>query len=469
MTVTIFLVGLITHSSMIHVELDAFCSTSLTVRCFMRVLLLAENCNPDWPSLPIVGYKLCRAIGEHIDTVVATHIRNRPNIERSGMGRCSVCYFDNEYIASPMYKTASLLRGGNSVAWTTGMAMNYLPYLVFEHQVWNKFQSDLQAKKFDLVHRVIPMSPTLPSPMAKLSPQPFIIGPLNGGLKWPRGYSAELAREREYLTYFRNVFRFLPYSQSTFHRASAILAAFSHTIRDLPHTNPDRVFDIPEVGIDPDLFASPLKRTPSTPITFLYVGRLVPYKCPDVAISAFASDPLLRNHKLRIVGDGPERQRLEQMILDHNLTHCVTLVGSVNQAQVGDEMRKADVFVFPSIRELGAGVVVEAMASSLPCIVVEYGAPGELVGNERGICIPLGSKSSMTQAFGQAMLQLASSPDEIVRIGDRASEYAMRFFTWDAKAKQVLDIYDWVLGRRQDRPVVFSRNTMPSPKDCKSL
>lgn len=170
----------------------------------MRVLILADDCNPEWPSLPVVGFKLVRSLADHADVVVATHVRNRPNIERVGMGKCEVVYLDNEYIAAPMARLAKILRGGDSVAWTTNVAMNYLPYLAFEREAWREFGGDLKSGRFDLVHRITPMSPTLPSPMAKWSPRPFVIGPLNGGLKWPAGFTAELAREREYLTYARS-------------------------------------------------------------------------------------------------------------------------------------------------------------------------------------------------------------------------------------------------------------------------
>src|SRR6516165_2003518 len=138
----------------------------------LRVLLLADDCNPDWPSLPAVGYKTCKAIGEKIDAVVATHVRNKPAIARDGMGRCEVEYIDNEYIARPMFRLSLFLRGGNKVAWTTSLAMRYLPYLAFEREVWRRFKGELKAGRFDVVHRLTPMSPALPSPMAKWSPAP---------------------------------------------------------------------------------------------------------------------------------------------------------------------------------------------------------------------------------------------------------------------------------------------------------
>ena len=359
------------------------------------------------------GLQALLRLGNHVDTVVATQVRNRENIERVGMGKCEVVYLDNEYIAAPMHRLAKIIRGGNSVAWTTNMAMYYLPYLAFEREVWRKFGRDLKLGKFDLVHRITPMSPTLPSPMAKWSPRPFVIGPLNGGLKWPAGFAAELAREREYLTYLRNAFRILPYSHTMWRRSAAILAAFDHTINDLKATDKSRVFNVPEVGFDPELFSSPPQRQTDGRITFLYAGRLVPYKCADIAVAAFAAEPTLRHHRLRIVGDGPDRLRLEQLIRENHLEACVELAGQLTQAEVGQEMRRAEVFVFPSIRELGAGVVVEAMASAMTCVVTNYGAPGALVGTDRGIRIPLGSKEEVTRNFGKALAKVAESPDEI--------------------------------------------------------
>ena len=47
-----------------------------------EVLILADDCNPEWPSLPLVGYKAARAIADHADVVVATHVRNRDSIEK---------------------------------------------------------------------------------------------------------------------------------------------------------------------------------------------------------------------------------------------------------------------------------------------------------------------------------------------------------------------------------------------------
>lgn len=418
-----------------------------------RVLLLADDCNPDWPSLPVVGYKACRAIGERVDAVVATQVRNQPAITRDGIGRCDVVYIDNEYIARPMCRLSGILRGGNSVGWTTSLAMGYLPYLAFEREVWRRFSGELKEGQFDVVHRITPMSPTLPSPMAKWSPVPFVIGPLNGGLKWPRGFAREFSREKEWMTYVRGAHRLLPFYQATNANSAAILAAFPHTIADLPEGTRDRVIDVPEVGIDPETFSAPLERSRRDSMTLLYAGRLVPYKCPDVLLLALAACPNLRRHRVLIVGDGPERQPMERIVSEHELGSCVEFMGRIPQARVGQIMREADIFVFPSIRELGAGVVVEAMACGLACVVVDYGAPGRLVGPERGIRVPLGNKDQLVARFAAELAALVDNPAQVKALGAAARDYALGRHTWDVKARMIVEVYRWVLQQRAEKPV----------------
>ena len=155
----------------------------------LKVLILSDECNPEWPSLPIVGYKYAREIAQHCDVTIATHVRNRENIEKAADG-LDVVYLDTEYIAAPMFKLARWLLGGEEVAWSTSMIMNYLPYLAFEREVWKHFKPALKAGDFDLVHRITPMSPTLPIYIAHKLKLPFLIGPLNGNLDWPKAFQA---------------------------------------------------------------------------------------------------------------------------------------------------------------------------------------------------------------------------------------------------------------------------------------
>ncbi|SDX95579.1 glycosyltransferase family 4 protein [Citreimonas salinaria] len=414
-----------------------------------RVLLLADDFNPEWPSLPVVGYKYARALSRVCDVTVATHVRNRPNVEAAGPPM-EVVYLDNEWIAAPMHRLATRLRGGDQVAWSTSMAMGYLPYLAFERAAWQHFRAALHAGRFDLVHRMTPMTPTMPSWIARRLPVPFVLGPLNGNLDWPRAFAAEQARERERLRALRGLYRVLPYARSTYDSAAAVLCAFEHTRTDLAWVEDARIVPFPEIGFDADLFhaggAAPAgARDPQGRLRFLFAGRLVPYKLPELPVLAFARHPALRAHRLVILGDGPERPRIEALIAEHGLQDCVTLHGRTDQAGVANWMRNCDAFVFPSIRELGAGVVIEAMASGMDSIVTDYGAPGWLADQGRGITVPMAPLDTLVDGFAQAMLDAADDRAGMAARAETARRFAEDGFIWDAKAARTRDIYEAVL------------------------
>ncbi|WP_323717327.1 glycosyltransferase family 4 protein [Paracoccus aminovorans] len=411
----------------------------------LSILLLADDCNPEWPSLPIVGYKYTLALGRVARVVVATHVRNRENIEKAGpQPGVEFVFLDNERVAAPIYRLATWLRGGSEVAWSTNMIMQYLPYLAFEREAWKHFRKELRAGGFDLVHRITPMTPTLPSYIAGKLAVPFVIGPLNGNLPWPREFRSEQKRERERLRVLRNVAKHLPYARKTYARAALVLAGFEHTMQELRPLAPDRVVNFPEIGYDPAIFHAARKAPAFAgpgPYRFLFAGRLVPYKLPDVAVLAFADAPELAGHSLHIVGDGPEMARLREIVASRGLQDIVHFEGRRSQAELAQMMRDFDGFVFPSIRELGAGVVIEAMACGMTCFVADYGAPGHLAGRGRGVTVPIREHAGYVAAFRQALAGAVADPATASAQAAAGQSYAETLYPWDRKAQETMLYY----------------------------
>ncbi len=418
-----------------------------------RVLVLAESCNPEWPSLPIVGYKYAKAMANYADITLVTHVRNRPAIEAAKDMPVPIHYIDTEWLAAPLYRLSKVLRGNDQVAWSTSTIMKYPSYLAFEFQAWHHFRMKVQASQFDLIHRITPMSPTIPSPIAKRAGIPFIIGPLNGNLDWPADFREEQHREKERARALRAFYKIAPYARSTQNASACILAAFEHTKRDLNLADNKSIVSFPEIGYDPEIFFSDGRRTPFSRrgnYEFLFVGRLVPYKLAEAAIKAFATSTTLRQHKLTVIGDGPEYPRLYQLVQDLEADEIISLEGKKTQREVAEAMRKADAFVFPSIRELGAGVVIEAMACGALNIVVDYGAPGALVANGRGVAIPIAPLAEIVNSLQSAMEHCIQQPDHHASLAVAGHDYAESLYTWDAKAQHTASIYEAVL---QGRPL----------------
>ena len=152
----------------------------------MRVLLLAQSCNPEQSSEPSFHYHVAREIAERVDVVVATSVRQKRVLSVKGVGRAEIVYIDTEYILEPLCRIGNLVRF--SAATTTAIIVP--AHFAFDWEVWKHFKKDLRLGRFDIVHRLCPLSSAVPSPLAKWSPVPFVVGPVNGGLAYPKEFRA---------------------------------------------------------------------------------------------------------------------------------------------------------------------------------------------------------------------------------------------------------------------------------------
>ena len=91
------------------------------------------------------------------------------------------------------------------------------------------------------------------------------------------------------------------------------------------------------------------------------------------------------------------------------------------------------------------------MALGLVPVVVGYAGPNELVTDATGFRVPLGTRQEVITRFQDVLTRLADHPEQLVAFRERARERVFTHFTWEAKAKQVLEVYRWVLGQR-DKP-----------------
>lgn len=411
----------------------------------IKVLLLAEACNPEWTSVPLVGYNIVRALAERpdLDVTLVTHVRNQSALEKDEISNlCRLEFINNEMIAKPLYTLGKLLRGGGSLGWTTNMAVNWPAYVCFEKMVYRRFRQELNDGDFDVIHRVTPVSPTMPSPLATLSDVPMMIGPLNGGLPWPELYPELRKKEREWLVPIRNAYKHLPYYRSSYRRLAGLVAGSKHTASEAPGCFGGRHFYQPENGIDPKRFKLADSWTaPQGRFRFAAVGRLVPYKGFHLTLQAMANSPILRQCEFTIIGDGPERERLEQQAADAGLQDNVNFEGWLPQTELSAVLRDSQVFAFPSLREFGGGVVLEAMASGLPSVIVDYGGPAELVTPDTGIAIPMQPEAELVESLQVAMESLAIDSELCSRMADAALHRVRTEFTWVAKARQTEEFY----------------------------
>lgn len=154
---------------------------------------------------------------------------------------------------------------------------------------------------------------------------------------------------------------------------------------------------------------------------FLTVGRLAPEKNMEIQIEAMKE--IIKENRdveLWIVGEGPEKKKLEAKIKKFRLEGMVKFFGW--QENMAEYYHQASAFLLTSNYEGWGLAVIEAAGFGLPIIMTDVGCAGEVIKNrQNGIVIKIGDKKSLTAA----MLELLQNPDLRVKIGDEAKKAAL--------------------------------------------
>jgi glycosyltransferase involved in cell wall biosynthesis len=423
----------------------------------LRILVLGQDCHPETVSIPFVSYSHAAALAQlHDVTLVA-----QTPVE-GALRRAKAPFRDIEVVRMPWLERiyAWSLRRIFKYNYDTQVltAFSYPFSVAFEWYAWRQLRRRILAGEFDVVLRVLPMTPVLPSPFAfflRKGPVPFVLGPLNGGLRDAPGFSQ--ADKAEWAFRLRNLHRFMPFAGSTYRHAAAIIAATSH-MRTQFAVHRDKLFFVPENGIARSLCVADTRRPePGAKLELIFVGGFVRRKACYLGLRAAA--PLLRSGLARftLIGDGPERSSLEQLVKSLEIEEAVTFCGWLKHAEVLRRLRSADVVVLPAIREGGGGVVFEALACGAVPVILDHGGPGDIVHPEVGYKVPATNEDDVISKMGEILSELAGNRDLLNRLRKQGMSYARECLTWDAKAQATTQILNWAVGRGAKPDLPWSR------------
>lgn len=199
---------------------------------------------------------------------------------------------------------------------------------------------------------------------------------------------------------------------------------------------------------------SPTKapRRPEDPFELLFVGRLVRRKGVEVLLRAvfLLADARL---KLRIVGGGPEKGRLEADAARLGLADRVSFEGVIDSARIDELFADCDALVLPAIvtdtgETEGLGVVlIEAMGYGKLVITTSAGGIVDVVSDrDTGLMVQPGNSAALAGAIKNAM----DHPAEMAEIALRGTAFAERAFGWDAIVAELSAVYESAIKTRRD-------------------
>lgn len=229
--------------------------------------------------------------------------------------------------------------------------------------------------------------------------------------------------------------------------ADAVTAISTHTASLIRRLTPevDPVIIPFGAAIEAAPEESPAEEEPlHSGMRLLFIGRLVERKGVHVLLDALALLPEEPPIHLQIVGDGPERARLEQRARSLGVADRVTFHGYISREALEDRLHECDVLTLPAVPDAkgdieGLGVVLlEAMSFGKPVVASMAGGITDIVRpGENGLLVPPGDAA----ALASALEGLARNPRRMRRMGDVARTDVRERFSWDSILDRLESVY----------------------------
>lgn len=202
-----------------------------------------------------------------------------------------------------------------------------------------------------------------------------------------------------------------------------------------PYLNNEDVRDRRQFGFDPQ------------DIILIYVGRLGPEKNMPFLLRSFAGiSQAYESTRLLIVGDGPERDNLEDRAQTMGIQDKVMFTGMVPYDTLPGYLQMSDAFVTASVTEVHPLSVIEAMAAGLPVLGIKSPGVGDTV--EDGVTGFLATED--LAAFTAKMVRLVSEHDRRKKMGQNAQK-ASEQYAIEKTTQIVLDLYEETIAKARTR------------------
>ncbi len=398
-----------------------------------RVLVGAYACEADQGSEPGVGWNMANAIAAENDAWIITRENNRNSIERE------LAIHPNPHLH---FHYADLPKWARF--WKKGSRGIRLYYYLWQFAALREARDLHRSVDFDLAHHVTFVNDYMFSFLALL-PIPFVWGPLGSNPRWP----AQLSPARKAL--FKDTLR--SYIQSSIRSLDPLFWLCTVRSRLILGINRDIGKQIPfrwlaqkkfivhsAIGVEAFDSDPVSANSPDDQFTVLTMGKLLPVKGFRLAVHGFSHcHQQIAQSRMLIVGSGPEKKALVELVDQLGIAHKVTFIDWLPREEALAMMKNADVFLYPSFEGSGM-VVLEAMASGVPVICLDFGGAGEMVSQECGFRIPIGTFSETAKALGKALETTVTDRALASSMGAAARRRVQKSYLW---GNRHLDIRSW--------------------------
>jgi len=407
----------------------------------MKILVSAYACEPGCGSEEGVGWNMALALAKYHETWVLTRTIFRDPIEaevaRNPIQNLHFIYFD------PLNWTED---------WRGRQGAVQLHYYLWQIQAYFVARPLHKQIDFDLVHHVTYVKFWSPSFLALL-PIPFIWGPVGGGEQAPKPFWHDFSRWGKVYETLRDLAQRLgeqdPFTRITAQRSILAQATTEETAKRLLKLGATNVQVFSETGLSKPELAR-LEQCPipeNSPVRFISMGRLLHWKGYHLAVRAFAKAELSAA-EYWLLGDGPERERLQALAKKLGVASQVKFWGKLPREQLMDKLGQCHVLVHPSLHDSGGWTCLEGMAAGRPVICLDLGGPATQVTQETGIKVSASDPQETVKGLAEAMTRLAGDSELRVRLGQAGQKRVKEVYDWEVKAEIWVQLYQDVVAQK---------------------
>jgi glycosyltransferase involved in cell wall biosynthesis len=196
-------------------------------------------------------------------------------------------------------------------------------------------------------------------------------------------------------------------------------------------------------GIDLSRFGIPADSR-----VFLSVSRLESNKGFTVLVRALgrARSRLPPGLLWVLVGEGPERRRIEEEIEREGIGGIARLTGRMTDDELHLLYRRAELFLHPTLYEGSSMVTLEAMAHRKPVVATGVGGiPDKVVPGESGLLVP----PADVEALADAVVEASRDGDRLAAWGAEGRRVVEARFSWSRRIQEVLRLYERLARKRE--------------------
>lgn len=408
----------------------------------LRVLICAFSCHPSGESglgsgEDVLGWNMVRQVARCHDTWVLTYSQNEQSIIKA-IHEAPLPNVHFHYIDLPSWLRSLLrIQGGHQFYYYLWQIKAYL----VSRQLNRKL-------RFNLFHHLTYANDWMASFIGALLPVPYVRGPGGGAHKTPPGFGTEYTLGGRIWEGVRTLGQWAlrrdPFFLKGQSRAQAIMVCNQESLSSLPKAWSQKAHMFPVSGItSEDLSHTPNESRNGSDFQVLSVGSLIRIKGFGLTIRAF--ELFARQHPqatLSIIGDGPEKNRLKSLVIKLGIESRVQFLSAMPRDSVMRHMAECDVFLFPSLRDGGGTVVIEAMAAGKAVICLDTGGPRMHITEECGVKVEPITPHAAVAELAEALNRMYLDDELRRRLGEAGQRRAAELYHWDRLGDRLMRIYE---------------------------